>query len=94
MKPGIRRCFAVLDFSFTPSALSAKSGEPITIKLENKGTMEHDFTIEGHEDAKVVAKMPGSTVTGRVTLPAGTCTVYCSVPGHRESGMVGTLTVT
>jgi uncharacterized cupredoxin-like copper-binding protein len=33
-----------------------------------------------------------STVTA--TLKAGTYTFYCSVPGHEQAGMRGTLTVT
>ena len=46
---------------------------------------------------KVLGQTPifkGGTKTFAVTLTAGTYTYYCSVPGHRQAGMQGTLTVT
>jgi uncharacterized cupredoxin-like copper-binding protein len=36
----------------------------------------------------------GGTKSMTMTLAAGTYTFYCSVPGHRQAGMQGTLTVT
>ena len=35
----------------------------------------------------------GGSKTLTVTLKAGTYKFYCSVPGHRQAGMLGTLTV-
>jgi len=35
----------------------------------------------------------GDSTTVTVNLPAGTYTFYCSVPGHKEAGMTGTLVV-
>lgn len=81
------------EYQFIPPALTATAGAPITVEATNKGTMEHDFTIEGHEDAKIAVPTPGATVSGTYNLAAGTYNVFCSVPGHKESGMVGTLTV-
>jgi len=34
-----------------------------------------------------------SSATATVDLKPGTCTFYCTVPGHRDGGMEGTLTV-
>ena len=36
---------------------------------------------------------PGETQEIVVNAPAGTYEYYCNVPGHKQAGMVGTLTV-
>jgi uncharacterized cupredoxin-like copper-binding protein len=35
----------------------------------------------------------GQTTEVTVNLPPGTYTYYCTVPGHRDAGMLSTLTV-
>ena len=63
----------------------------MTIEVVNGGVVEHDFTID---EANVKIATPATeTASGSFTLPAGTYAFYCSVPGHREAGMEGTLTV-
>lgn len=62
-------------------------------------TAEAGHDHEGHTvasgDLAVTHAEAGETVTGTFTIDeAGTYQVYCSVPGHRESGMVATLTAT
>ena len=48
----------------------------------------------GDADLFVAHADPGETVTATFSVDeAGTFEVYCSVTGHREAGMVGTLTV-
>ncbi|GIV01162.1 MAG: hypothetical protein KatS3mg014_2777 [Actinomycetota bacterium] len=79
------------EFKFEPNALQAPAGTDVTISVTDAGTIEHDFTID--EAGLKIAVKPGETKTGTVNLEAGTYTFYCSVPGHREAGMEGTLTV-
>ncbi len=80
------------EFAFDPEALSAEADEAFSVKFTNAGTIEHDFTIEGH-DADVVAALPGKSASGTFTMAAGTYKYFCSIPGHKEAGMEGTLTV-
>jgi uncharacterized cupredoxin-like copper-binding protein len=79
------------EFVFNPKQLTAQAGVETAIALRNVGTVEHNLTIEG-TDVSITAG-PGETATATFTLPAGTYTLFCSLPGHREAGMTGTLTV-
>jgi uncharacterized cupredoxin-like copper-binding protein len=79
------------EFKFEPSQLTAPAGQDVTISLTNGGTVEHDLVID--EAGLKIHVQPGETATGTVNLQAGTYTFYCSIPGHREAGMEGTLTV-
>ncbi|MBX5446821.1 cupredoxin domain-containing protein [Sphaerobacter sp.] len=82
------------EFKFDPSTIEAKTGE-ITFNLVNDGTVEHDMHIEipgNPQTSELVA--PGKSATFTVTInEAGEYQFWCTVPGHRESGMEGTLKV-
>ena len=80
------------EWAIEPQELTVKAGE-VTFKVENGGNLEHDFVIEGVEGGKVDLIVPGDSQTLVVNLSPGSYTVICSVPGHKEAGMIGTLTV-
>ena len=72
---------------------TAKAGQ-VKIESQNKSPVDHDISIEGNgldKNGPVVKNGGTSTVTA--DLKPGTYTFYCSVPGHREAGMEGKLTV-
>jgi uncharacterized cupredoxin-like copper-binding protein len=77
---------------FTRSTLTAKAGK-VTLIMKNPSSagMDHGIAIEGSGTGATVS--PGSTSTVTATLKKGTYTYYCPVPGHKQAGMVGTLTV-
>lgn len=80
------------EYKFTPDTFTMKAGEATTITLVNKGVVEHDFTFDPQEFKVQVAI--GKTASGTLTIAEpGTYDFWCSVPGHKENGMVGTLTV-
>ena len=65
-----------------------------TFVVTNKGKIQHDLAIQGGKvSAKTPLIDPGKVAKLTVTLPAGTYTLYCTVPGHRAAGMVAKLTV-
>ncbi len=80
------------ELSFEPADLTASAGT-ITVELTAEDAVEHTFVVEELGDRQVVAAEPGTTSTGTIELDAGSYTFYCDVPGHRQAGMQGTLTV-
>jgi uncharacterized cupredoxin-like copper-binding protein len=81
------------EFAFDPEDFSLPADEATDLTLVNKGVVEHDIVVEELDDVELVFADAGETVTESVTVPAGTYTFYCSIPGHRSAGMEGTLTV-
>lgn len=79
--------------AFDTTQLSAKAGK-VTIDFTNPSALEHNVVIEqnGKELAgfEPIAKGEESETAN---LKPGTYTFFCSVPGHREAGMEGTLVV-
>jgi plastocyanin len=79
--------------SYDAKQLSAKAGT-VTIDMTNMSPVEHNVTIA--EGSKVLGATPtftGGAKTLTVKLKPGTYTFFCSVPGHRQAGMEGTLKV-
>ena len=87
---GVVLSVAGTEFAFAPAMLKASPGRA-TIRFTNKGTTEHDFTIDALH-VKLTAK-PGESAEATVTLKPGSYKSYCSVAGHRQSGMAGMLMV-
>ena len=79
--------------AYTFGSAQANAGQ-VEIDSLNKSSIDHDISVEGNgvnENGEVVKNGGVSKVS--VDLKPGSYTFYCSVPGHREGGMVGKLTV-
>lgn len=82
------------NLAFTSDQATAKAGE-VTIDFTNSSPIPHDVRIEdesGEELGGTEVFAEGSE-SAEVELEPGTYTYFCSVPGHRQAGMEGTLTV-
>lgn len=79
---------------YVPSSLAAKAGK-VAIDFKNSSPVEHDVTVTSPSGAVLGATpiFQGAAKTLSLNLKPGTYTFYCSVPGHRQAGMEGTLTV-
>jgi plastocyanin len=81
-------------FAFDQTSLSTKAGT-VTVNFDNPASLSHDVVIED-SSGKELGKtdlISQSTASTTVDLQPGTYTYFCDVPGHREGGMEGTLTV-
>ncbi len=79
--------------SYDTKTLSAKAGK-VTIAMANMSPLEHNVTVAA--GSKVLGATPtftGGTKALTLKLKPGHYTFYCSVPGHRQAGMEGTLNV-
>lgn len=78
---------------FSPDGLEAPAGA-ITLAYDNPSQVDHNIALE--LEGETIGETP--TVAGRAVelteeLEPGEYVFFCSVPGHRESGMEGDLTV-
>lgn len=80
------------DLRFTPEELTVAAGEDVTIVL-TAADVTHDLTIE-EAGFHVGADARGTAKGGLRIDEPGTYTYVCTVPGHEQAGMSGTLTVT
>lgn len=80
--------------AYTTTEATAKAGT-VTVDFSNPQGLPHDVAIENSEGEEVgaTAQITEGTDSTTVNLKSGTYHFFCTVPGHREAGMEGTLTV-
>ena len=81
------------EFEFEPSDVVAEQGSTITVR--NEGSIGHDLKLR--QNGEVIGGTDvfqgGQTEELQVDFEPGTYEMFCSVPGHEDSGMKGTFTV-
>jgi plastocyanin len=87
---------SMTEFAFAPKDISAPAGK-VVFYLVNAGQASHDMVVFDSSQKQVAKSELVQAGNGSVftidSLPTGTYTIVCDLPGHREAGMVGTLTV-
>jgi len=83
------------DLAFDQKDVSAKAGS-VTINFDNMQPLQHDVKVEDSSGQELGGTdlVASNTANATVDLQPGTYTFFCSVPGHREAGMEGTIAVT
>jgi uncharacterized cupredoxin-like copper-binding protein len=77
---------------FDQTEIRVKMGETVALRLDNADSMPHSFDLDAFNVHVPMQSGKQSLALFKATQ-AGTYTFYCSIPGHREAGMVGTLIV-
>jgi plastocyanin len=79
--------------AFNATQLAANAGE-VTIDFDNPAPLEHNVAIEqGGKQIAISETIASGETSVSANLKPGTYTFLCTVPGHAEAGMEGTLTV-
>ncbi len=93
------------EFAFDPADVSLTAGAEATVELTNNGAVQHNWTVlkAGEEiaaesefdESMVLAAVdntaPGESNSVSLTLEPGDYQVICTIPGHFDAGMTGTV---
>lgn len=93
------------EFAFDPADVSLTAGAEATVELTNNGAVEHNWTVlnageeiaaESEFDQSMVLAAVDNTAPGEsnsvsLTLEPGDYQVICTIPGHLDAGMTGTV---
>jgi len=83
------------ELAYVEKEATAKAGQ-VSIDFTNPQSLSHDVAVEdssGKELGKTELVAGGSSTGTIGNLKPGKYTFFCTVPGHREAGMEGTLVV-
>jgi plastocyanin len=81
--------------AFQQKAVTASKPGPVKIDFTNDSPVGHDVHVADRsgKDLGGTQVITGTSTSATVNLKPGKYTFFCSVPGHEQAGMKGTLTV-
>jgi plastocyanin len=96
---GAATTVGMTEFEFDPNDLTVSQGDTIT--AQNDGNVEHNLTIrEGPDPEQETAELAATpdvqsadSAELTVDVDPGKHSMVCTLPGHAEQGMIGTITV-
>jgi nitrite reductase (NO-forming) len=80
------------EFYVEPASIEVPAGTALRLTITNAGEMPHDLKLDGTTGSNLID--PGGTVTADLGVIDAAAQAWCTVPGHREAGMVLDITVT
>jgi nitrite reductase (NO-forming) len=82
--------FHAFDLRFEPTDVTVDAPGRYLVTLVNEGAIIHDITFD---DGTVLSAEAGQTVSAEVVVPAEGLGFICSIPGHAQAGMTGSIAV-
>ena len=74
------------DIYVKPTTIDVPAGSPVTLVVTNKGQMAHDLKVAGTDGTPMLD--PGGTTTVEIGSFDADAQAWCTVPGHKEAGML------
>jgi nitrite reductase (NO-forming) len=80
----------MLDMSYSTPKLNVAKAGYYQVKVTNTSSIPHDIVFS---NGVQLAVAPGQQVSTTLAIPDSGLSYFCSLPGHKEAGMVGSITV-
>jgi uncharacterized cupredoxin-like copper-binding protein len=81
--------------SYNPATLTVKKGEKVEVTLINKDAGQNHTFVVTDLNVKSAQVLPSkSAVITFTPSKTGTFDFFCDIPGHKDGGMLGKITVT
>ena len=80
------------DLYVKPASVDVPAGSELIVNITNVGAIEHDLKLGGTTGSDMIK--PGGVVTASLGVVSETTQAWCTVPGHKEAGMVLDINVT
>jgi len=81
------------EYSYDQPRLTFSQGDSVRVTFRNTGTIIHDWSIPAL-NTKTPVIQPGAVASAQfIASSVGTYEYFCTVPGHRERGMLGAMTI-
>ena len=74
------------EFVVTPGTITVAPGTDLVLSVRNGGSMTHDLKLGGESGSRMLS--PGEQQTVDLGTITGDREAWCTVPGHRQAGMV------
>ncbi|MCU0270556.1 MAG: multicopper oxidase domain-containing protein [Acidimicrobiales bacterium] len=74
------------DLFVKPSSIQVPAGSEVIVNVMNHGAMPHDLKLGGETGTPMID--PGGQVTASLGVVSESTEAWCTVPGHKEAGMV------
>ena len=74
------------EMSVTPSSITVPAGDELVLNVVNEGELPHDLKLAGETGTAMLD--PGASESVSLGVITETTEAWCTVPGHKEAGMV------